>query len=168
MHGTHGIEATGERKPFAGWVYTIAGLLGVVTGVVPLTLNAVRILFREDLWGLLDLAAHGVEAMGLSVEWGLLSSALGLYLGVLLLWAGAGWRNGRPWAPAITWAYAIGGLTVNLVDQVIFIFRAKPGIVRTQMIAADAVALLIPLLTLAWLIWRRAKRGSQSAVAPSA
>jgi len=90
-------EPTASRHPRVGWLLVLAGALGIVTGVIPLTTNAMRILVNENLWNVVDLAAHGVEAMGLSVEWGMLSSAMGACLGVLLLWAGAGWLKGRAW-----------------------------------------------------------------------
>ncbi|MFB3891628.1 MAG: hypothetical protein ACE15C_06345 [Phycisphaerae bacterium] len=146
-----------SRHRLTGWLLVAAGAVGVVTGLVPLTINTLRIIVDPGLWGLLDLAAHGVEAMGLSMEWGMLSSAMGVCLGVLLLWAGSGWLKGRHWAAPVSWAYVLVGLGVNISDTIIFACRARPGQMRTTMLLADAVALLIPVLLAIWLIRRKSR-----------
>jgi len=126
-------------------------VIGLITGIVPFTISAVRIVADDALWGVIDLAAHGVEAMGLTVEWGLLSSAMGTCLGALLVWAGIAWRRGRGPARTITWAYILVALGVNISDMLIFAFRARPGAMRTQMLIFDGVALLIPIALAIWL-----------------
>jgi len=152
-----------SRHARVGWVLTILGIVGVITGVIPFTINALRILADENLWGTMDFAAHGVESMGLSVEWGMLSSAMGAYLGALLLWAGRGWRSGSPRAGLASWVYVVSGLAVNVTDMIIFAFRARPGPVRSQMLVFDGIALLIPVLLAIWLIGlrRRAAGGAR-------
>ena len=122
----------------------LAGVVGVIGGLVPFTINALRILVSSDLWGSVDFAAHGVEAMGLSVEWGLLSSAIGTFLGVLMVAAGRGFITSRAWARPVAWSYVFGGITVNVTDMVIFAFVAKEGAMRTQMLILDGGALLFP------------------------
>ncbi|MCY2928006.1 MAG: hypothetical protein NTV86_00650 [Planctomycetota bacterium] len=148
--------ATPSRRPLAGWLLTVAGAVGVITGAVPLAINAVRVVTGCGLRG--GLAGHGVEALGLTVEWGLLSSAMGVCLGVLLLAAGAGWRNARPWAAPISWAYVLFGLGVNASDMTIFLFRSTPGPTRTLMLLSDGVAFLIPLALALWLATRSRER----------
>lgn len=145
------------RHRLTGWVLVIIGVAGVLTGLVPFTTNGLRIVAHEELWNVVDLAAHGVEAMGLSVEWGMLSSAMGTVLGVLLLWAGVGWLRGRPWAPTVTWAYVLAALGVNVTDMIVFVFRAKPGPMRSHMLVFDGIALLVPVAA-AWCLLRRARR----------
>jgi hypothetical protein len=145
-------QARSSRHPGVGWILTILGIVGVITGVVPFTINALRILADENLWGTVDFAAHGVESLGLSVEWGMLSSAMGAYLGVLLLWAGRGWLRGSRRAALVSWVYVLSGLTVNVTDMIIFAFRARPGPMRSRMLVFDGIALLIPILLAAWLI----------------
>jgi len=146
-----------RRHLWMGRILILIGLIGVVTGLVPLTSNGLRILFDDGLWNIVDLASHGVEAMGLSVEWGLLSSAMGTCLGVLLIWAGIRWRRGHEGAVTVTWAYVIVALGVNISDMIIFAFRARPGSMRTQMLIFDGIALLIPIL-LAVRLRRMARR----------
>ncbi len=146
-----------RRRPRLGWFLILVGIIGVVSGIVPFTINALRILVDEQLWNMLDFAAHGVESLGLSMEWGLLSSAMGTYLGVLLLLAGTGWLKGRARALPATLAYVSCGLVVNVADMIIFAFRAKPGPVRTQMLVFDAIALLIPIGLGVWLLRRRGR-----------
>jgi hypothetical protein len=66
-----------------GIVLIVLGVVGVVTGVIPLAASGLRIVLTEDPWNFADLFAHGMEAMGLSPEWAMLSSAMGAFLGVL-------------------------------------------------------------------------------------
>jgi len=87
----------------------------------------------------------------------MLSSAMGLCLGFLLLWAGACWLRGRDHAAAVTWAYVLAGLTVNIADMYIFALRARPGPMRTSMLWADAAALTLPVVLGIWLTLRRRK-----------
>ena len=148
-----------SRHRLVGWLLILAGVVGVISGVIPFTTNGLRILVNEDLWNVVDLAAHGVEAMGLSVEWGMLSSAMGTVLGVLLLWAGVAWVQGRPSAAVVTWAYVLVGLAVNITDMTIFVFRAKHGPMRTQMLALDGIAMLIPWVLAGWLLRQRRPAG---------
>jgi hypothetical protein len=135
-------------------VLIAAGIIGVVTGAVPLTINTVRVVANERAYGMVDLAAHGVEAMGLSREWGMLSSGMGTLLGVLLLCAGAAWLTGKATAPLLSWVYVAAGLTVNAIDMLIFIFRAKPGFMRSEMLLFDSLAAALPVALAAWLILR--------------
>jgi len=144
-----------HRHSLAGWLLVAAGLIGVVTGVVPLAINTLRIAADERLWDLVDFAAHGVEAMGLSIEWGMLSSAMGLCLGIMLIVAGTGWLRGRPWAAPVSWSYCLAGLTVNAADMAIFALRARPGSMRTSMLVMDGIATLLPLLLGVWLMMQR-------------
>ena len=153
-----------RRRPRLGWFLTLVGIIGVISGIVPFTINALRILVDEQLWNMLEFAAHGVESLGLSMEWALLSSAMGTYLGVLLLLAGTGWLKGRARALPATLAYVSCALVVNVADLIIFAVRAKPGAVRTQMLVFDAIALLIPIGLGVWLLRRR--RGSAHVPAP--
>ncbi|MBN1674777.1 MAG: hypothetical protein JXR37_27275 [Kiritimatiellae bacterium] len=136
-----------------GTVLILVGVIGVMTGLVPLATNGLRVVANDTLWAVADLSQHGVEAMGLSVEWGMLSSAMGTFLGVLLLWAGFAWHRGRGSARLISWIYVLGGLFVNVTDMLIFAFRAKPGWMRDHMLVFDGIALLIPVLLGAWL-WK--------------
>jgi hypothetical protein len=145
-------ESRATRHPRVGWFLIVTGVVGLVAGLVPLTINALRIVGSERLWDHLDLAAHGVETMGLSIEWGMLSSAMGVCLAGFMLCAGVGWLKGRPWAAPVSWAYVLAGLTVNISDMVIFAFRARPGEMRTGMLLCDGAALLIPVLLGVWLI----------------
>ncbi|MFO7897433.1 MAG: hypothetical protein R6V58_00060 [Planctomycetota bacterium] len=157
-----------QRRGF-GVVLTIAGVLGLVVGLVPLVVNGARMLTRADPFAkLLDavgIAGHGVEKMGLSVDWAVLSCALGTYLGALLLIAGIGWIKGRRWAPAVTWAYVGCGLTVNVTDMFIFIFWARAGSMRSHMLVADGVALCFAVLVFVWYlgIRRGQKQGREEA-----
>jgi len=148
------------------------GVVGVVTGAIPFVTNGLRIVWGQRGDQILeraletgrsipligealfkgDLAAHGVEAMALSPEWGMLSSAMGVYLGFLLLLSGRGWIRGRRSAPAVTWLYVVCGLAVNFTDMLIFIFRAKEGEMRSHMLVADGLAFLIPAVLLVWLL----------------
>jgi len=148
------------------------GIIGVATGVVPFLTNSLRVVWGQTGDEILqraleigrsipligrplftgDLAAHGVEALALSPEWAMLSSAMGTYLGFLLIISGRGWIRQRTSAPAVTWLYVICGLAVNLTDMLIFIFRAKPGQMRCHMLVADGVAFLIPAFLLVWLL----------------
>ncbi len=133
-----------ERHRLVGWLLVVAGILGVVTGVVPLGINAKRVVWDEWLWG--------------SMDWALLSSAMGTCLGVQLLWAGSGWIKGRSWAEPVSWVYVLTGLTVNGCDMLIFAFRANPSPVRVVMMVADGVALAIPVVLGTWLVKRREGR----------
>lgn len=142
---------TPHRSRALGGVLIAAGVIGVVTGGIPLTVNAWRVLTHDHLRPGADLAAHGARALGLSVEWAMLSSAMGIFLGVLLLAAGLAWLRGRPSAPLLTWVYVFGGLMVNIPDMLIFIFKALPGRMRTTMLLLDGLATLFPLLVALWL-----------------
>jgi hypothetical protein len=141
-----------RRYGLVGWFLVVVGAIGVVGGIVPFVVTTLRILVRHDLWGTLDFAAHGVEAIGLSLEWALLSSAMGTFLGGLLIWSGAGWLKERDWATVATWVYVACGLTVNVTDLLIFAFWARPGAMRTAMLVFDAIALLIPVALVFWLV----------------
>jgi hypothetical protein len=151
-------ETASSRHPVVGWLLVAAGAVGVITGLVPLTINVLRVAVDERLWNLVDLAAHGVESLGLSLEWAVLSSAMGTCLGVLLLWAGVGWLKGRPWAAAVSGAYVLAGLAVNASDMLIFARLARPGATRTLMLLADGIALMVPVLLGAWLLQMRSGR----------
>jgi len=141
-----------------GAVFTVAGIIGVLTGAVPFVVNALRIVRGPEWWQTSDWAGHGVEAMGLGVEWGMLSSAMGLCLGVILLWAARCWFRGLDHAPVVTWAYVLFGLGVNVTDMFIFALNAKPGRMRTHMLWADGAALAFAVMVGLWLLVRRERK----------
>ncbi|MBM4035664.1 MAG: hypothetical protein FJ291_28320 [Planctomycetes bacterium] len=143
----------------AGDFLIVCGGVGLVLGVVPFAASLLRLagfglgLSRQD-W-----AAHGVEAMGLSLSWAALSSACGAFLGGLLVAAGVGWRRARPWAPLVTLIYALLGMLVTGTDLVIFALAARPGAMRTSMLIADSLAFALAAGTLlALILWRRGSR----------
>ncbi len=139
------------RRPGLGWFLIAAGLIGVATGAVPYLLSGLHVVLGRDPWAAPDVLMHGVRGLGLGMDWCMLSSAMGVYLGGAMIWSGWGWLRGRPWAILASWVYVACGLTVNVTDMTIFLFRARPGDMRTRMLLADGVALLIPLLLGAWL-----------------
>ncbi len=151
-------EPAASRHPRVGWLLAAAGVLGLASGVVPFTINALRLVLGKSPIHLPDTYAHGLEAMDLSLEWAVLSSAMGTCLGVLLLWAAVGWLKGRTWAATVSWAYVLAGVAVCGPDVLIFAFRAQPGPTRTHMLAADSVALFIPLALALWLVLTRKSR----------
>jgi len=57
-------------------------------------------------------------------------------------------------AGPVSWAYVLVGLTVNVTDMIIFAFRARAGVMRTQMLVFDGIALLLPVALGAWLLHR--------------
>ena len=136
----------------AGTLLVLCGVIGLVAGVVPFAVNALRLLGSGLGRAPEDWAAHGVEAMGLSTEWALLSSADGAFLGALLLAAGIGWRRGRSWAPLVTLLYAIDGLLVTGVDLAVFAAKARPGPVRASMLVLDGIAFAVAAATMIGLI----------------
>lgn len=146
------------RHPRLGALLIAAGVVGVVTGIVPLVMNLVQPEAGGSLRAAADWAAHGIEGLGLSSEWALLSSAMGTYLGALLLWCGHGWRTGRASASLATWIYVSCGVAVNATDMFIFAFRARVGTARTLMLLADGVALLLPLALGVWLLTERRRQ----------
>jgi hypothetical protein len=148
------VDAAGnERHPGVGWTLTLVGGLGLVTGIVPFAVNALHAFFGIDLG--LDLAAHGVASMGLSAEWALLSSAMGTFLGAVMVWAGVGWLRARRWAPLVSWLYVLCSIGVNATDLLIFTFIAKPAATRSLMLVLDGIALFISVVLGLWLIRRR-------------
>jgi len=155
MAGGAGVS---RRAVVAGDFLMVCGGVGLVTGLVPFAVSALRLLGFDLGLGPDDWAAHGVEAMGLSLEWAALSSICGAFLGALLLAAGLGWRRGRPWAPLVTLLYAIDGLLVTGTDLAIFALAARPGRMRTSMLIADAVAFALAVGVLAALIAWRGRR----------
>lgn len=144
-----------ETRKRLGVVLIVFGIIGLVTGAVPLVINGLRIVADEDLWDMVDTAAHGVEAMGLSLEWAMLSSAMGTCLGIFLLWAGRAWFTGRPEARAVTFCYVICGLLVNGTDMAIFAFHTRQGPMRSTMLFFDGIALAIPVVLGLWLLRNR-------------
>jgi hypothetical protein len=80
---------------------------------------------------------------------------MGTFLGVLLLCAGAAWLRGRETAALLSWIYVAAGLAVNVVDMLIFIFKAKPGAMRSGMLLFDGLATLLPIVLALWLIVRK-------------
>jgi len=142
-----------------GWTLIIFGEFGLIAGIVPFAVHVVRLVADSRFVRGADWSAHGVDALGLSSEWALLSSAMGTYLGALLLWAGIGWTRGRPWAPVVAWAYVFGGLAVNVTDMLIFWLQANPCLGRTLMLIFDGIALALPVAVAVWLLRiRRAGR----------
>ena len=141
-----------RRAALAGDFLMVCGGVGIVTGLVPFAVSFLRLLGFDLGLGPEDWAAHGVEAMGLSIEWAALSSVSGAFLGGLLLAAGIGWRRGRPWAPLVTLVYAIDGLLVAGTDLVIFALSATPGRMRNSMLLLDGIAFALALAVLAGLI----------------
>ncbi|MCU0723371.1 MAG: hypothetical protein MUC63_07130 [Planctomycetes bacterium] len=150
-----GSTPVSRRTRLAACVLVSAGGIGAIAGAVPFAINAARILAGPDPFGAPDFSAHGPEAMGLSTEWAALSSAAGTYLGGLLITAGVGWRRGRPWAAAVTWAYVFGGIAVNATDMLIFAFRARAGSTRAGMLVLDGIALAFPFLVAFFLLRRK-------------
>ncbi|MBM4041331.1 MAG: hypothetical protein FJ290_22750 [Planctomycetes bacterium] len=149
-------ERASRRAILAGDFLMVCGGVGVVLGVVPFVVSALRMAGFSLGLGPQDWAAHGVEAMGLSVPWAALSSACGAFLGGLLLAAGLGWRRGRPWAPLVTLIYALLGIVVTGTDLVIFALAARRGPMRTSMLIADGLACALAAATLlALILWRR-------------
>jgi hypothetical protein len=134
----------------------VCGGIGLVTGILPFAVSLLRLAGITFGQGPQDWAAHGVEAMGLSLPWAALSSACGAFLGGLLVAAGLGWRRGRPWAPLVTLIYALLGILVTGTDLAIFALAARPGTMRTWMLIADGLAFALAAGTLLGLIlWRR-------------
>jgi len=147
------VVSTAARR--VGLAFLVAGGLGFVAGLVPFAANLLRVLGCDCDLSPEHWAAHGPGAMGLGVEWALLSSADGAFLGGLLLAAGVGWRRGRPWAAPITLAYALGGLVVCGTDLLLFALHATPGRVRSLMLLLDSLAFAFALATLIGLmVWR--------------
>jgi len=151
------VDFAERYRIWVGRFLIICGGIGIVAGVVPLTINVLRMAGCTFGYTPEDWAAHGVESLGLSVPWGALSSSDGTFLGGLLLAAGIGWRRGRDWAPLVTFIYSIGGTMVCGLDLFIFIAVAKPGRMRSSMIVLEAFALALALVCLIGTIlyWRR-------------
>ena len=149
-------EAT-PRARLAGMLLVMCGVVGVTTGVVPFLIAGLRLAAVAWAERAADWAAHGMDSLGLSVEWAVLSSACGTMLGVLLLAAGTGWRRGRAWAPVVTLIYAVGGLVVTGVDLAIFIVVSPHGTARTSMLVLESIAFAIAAVVLIALVtwWRR-------------
>lgn len=143
-----GATAELPRARLAGTLLTVCGVVGVLSGALPLTVNFLRMLGFD--WGMSPetWADHGVEAMGLGIEWAVLSCVDGTFLGGLLLAAGYGWWRGRRWAPLVTLIYCIHGLLVTGADLAIFATRAKVGSMRTEMLILDGLACAVALTTL--------------------
>ncbi len=148
-------DGPSRRAILAGDFLMVCGGVGLVTGVLPFAVSMLRLAGFDLGLGPRDWAAHGVEAMGLSVAWAALSSACGAFLGGLLLAAGLGWRRRRPWAPLVTLLYALLGILVTGIDLAIFALAARPGGRRTSMLIADGLAFALAAGVLAALIiWR--------------
>jgi hypothetical protein len=146
-----------------GRLLVFCGGIGLVAGVVPLLVNVLRLLGSDLGRSPEDWAAHGVEALGLSVPWGTLSSADGTFLGSLLIAAGIGWQRGRAWAPLVTLLYALHGMLITGLDILIFATRAVPGSMRSWMLVLDGIACAFAVGTFTGLvIWfrRRKRRGT--------
>ncbi|NQT89223.1 hypothetical protein HQ560_20810 [bacterium] len=151
------VDFAERYRIWVGRFLMVCGGIGIVAGVVPLTVNVLRMAGYDFGYTSEDWAAHGVEAMGLSVPWGALSSSDGAFLGSLLLAAGIGWRKGRDWAPLVTFIYAIGGTMVCGLDLFIFIVAATPGRARSLMLVLEsfALALAVTCLIAVCVYWRR-------------
>ena len=139
----------------AGDFLMVCGGIGIVTGLIPFAVSTLRLAGFDLGLGPHDWAAHGAQAMGLSVEWAALSSASGTFLGGLLVAAGIGWRRGKPWAPLVTLIYALDGMVVTGVDLTIFALAAMPGRMRASLLFLDGVAFALAFACLAALILRR-------------
>lgn len=148
-----------RRAVLAGDFLMVCGGVGLVLGIVPFAVSLARMAGCDFGLAHEDWAAHGVEAMGLSLPWAALSSVCGAFLGGLLLAAGLGWRRGRPWAPLVTFIYALLGTLVTGTDLAIFALAARPGTMRTLMLVADGLACALATGTLlalaAWHIRQR-------------
>jgi hypothetical protein len=151
------INAVSRSARWAGLAFLVAGGLGLVAGVVPFAANLPRVLGHDFGRPEYGVVAYYPWAMGMSVDWALLSSADGAFLGGLLFSAGVGWRRGRPWAPLVTLIYALGGILVCGTDLLLFTLHAKAGCVRSLMLTLDSLAFAVALLTLIGLTvwWKR-------------
>ncbi|MEN8150306.1 MAG: hypothetical protein ABFS86_10810 [Planctomycetota bacterium] len=139
---------------WAGRLLILGGVVGVLTGFVPLVENVSRLLGLSFSRLLDEWSAHGVDALGLTVPWATLSSADGTFLGALLILAGVGWIRGKPWAPLITLLYAIHGMTITGLDLIIFSTQAEPGEMRSRMLLLDGIAFAAAATTFVLLaVW---------------
>ena len=142
----------------------VCGGIGIVLGVLPWAVSVLRLLGCEFGRTPQDWAAHGVEGMGLHVEWAALSSATGAMIGALWVASGLGWRRSRPWAPLVTLLAAINGLVVDGVDLFIFVVAARPGAARSWMLVGDGLAFAFSATVLIGLaIWWRGHPASPAA-----
>jgi len=149
---------------WAGRLLVAGGAIGFLSGAVPLLVNIVRLLGGSLGRSADDWAAHGVEALGLTVPWAALSSADGTFLGVLLLLAGFGWLRGKDWAPLITLLYGIHGMTITGLDLLIFSTRAEPGRMRDLMLVLDGIAFAAAATAFVGVaIWWFRRRGTSGA-----
>lgn len=145
----------------AGLVLMVLGGVGVVTGAVALAVLTLHVLGVDVRIPPEHWASHGPAAMGMGVDWAMLSSACGVWLGGLLWASGVGWRRGRPWAFLVTVVYGLNGMVVCGVDLVLFGLFATAGPMRTAMLVADGVAFAVAASSLAGaLAWRRRSRAS--------
>jgi len=141
-------------RPRAGRFLILCGVIGLITGLVPLGISVLRLLGVTFGLGREDWAAHGVEAMGLDVPWATLSSADGTFLGALLLAAGIGWLRGRSWAPLVTLIYGLHGALITGLDLLIFASAARAGAMRAWMLVLDGIACALAVGVLAALgLW---------------
>jgi len=144
-----------RMRRIAAMYFLVCGWIGILAGAIPFAANLVWLTIGPHVAHLPDLARHGPESMGLSVEWALLSSAEGFFLGALLVVSGFGWLRNRSWAATVTLLYGLNGVLVTGCDLVIFAWKARPGTLRTLMMAADGIAFGVACSALAWLVIRR-------------
>lgn len=143
-----------KQNYLVGMIMFVVGCIGFIAGLVPFCIaliqlwNHVKTPSVSPVFTLLD---HGARAMGLSVEWALLSSTAGMILGFFLMWSGIGWMKNYSWARIVTYAYIISGISINAVDLIIFLIVAKAGVIRNTMIAFDIIAFLFPVIIAIWL-----------------
>jgi hypothetical protein len=141
-----------------GLFLIVCGVIGIVTGLLPLVLNVLRLLGCTFGLSRESMANHGVEAMGLSVPWAVLSCWDGAFLGSLLVAAGLGWRRGWRWAPLVTFLYAVHGTMITGLDLLIFATYARPGRMRDRMLVLDGLACALAVTVLVAMVvwwWRR-------------
>lgn len=143
-----------KQNYFVGMIMFVAGCIGFVAGLVPFCIALIQLWNQTKTLSVCPVFTwidHGARAMGLSLEWALLSSTAGMILGFFLMWSGIGWMKNYSCARIITYAYIISGISINAVDLIIFFIVAKAGVIRNTMIVLDIFAFFFPVIIAIWL-----------------